>query len=47
MILVKVKCHSFRDNLFIDEIVASQNEIKKSEKVIVKRILLQELALNA
>lgn len=45
--LVKVKSHSFRDDLFINEIVASQDQIKRSEKVIIKRILLQEIALNA
>jgi len=47
MILVKVKSHSFRDDLFINEIVASQDQIRKSEKEIIKRILLKEVALNA
>ncbi len=47
MMLVKVKSHSFRDDLFINEIVASQDQIKRSEKIIIKRILLQEIALNA
>ena len=47
MILEKVKSHSYREDIFIDEIVASQNEIKESDKIMVKNILLKEFALYA
>ena len=47
MILEKVKSHYYRDDIFIDEIVASQKEIKESDKVMVKNILLKEFALYA
>ena len=47
MTLVKVKSHSYRDDLYIDEIIASQDEIKENDKVMVNNILLIEVALNA
>ena len=47
MTLVKVKNHSYRDDLYIDEIISSQDEIKENDKVMVNNILLIEVALNA
>lgn len=47
MTLVKVKSHSHRDDLYGDEIVASQDEIEESDKVMVNSVLLIEVALNA
>ena len=46
MTLEKVKSHSYRDDIFINEIIASQDEIKENDKVMVKRILLKEVALS-
>ena len=44
--LEKVKSHSYRDDLYINEIIASQDEIKENDKVMIKRILLKEVALS-
>ena len=46
MMLEKVKSHSYRDDLYINEIIASQDEIKENDKVMIKRILLKEVALS-
>jgi len=46
MTLEKVKSHSYRDDLYINEIIASQDEIKENDKVMIKRILLKEVALS-
>jgi len=47
MILLKVKSHSHRDDLYGDEIIASQDEIEESDKVMVNNVLLIEVSLNA
>ena len=46
MILVKVKSHSYRDDLYINEIIASDDEIIERDKIMVKRILLKEVTLG-
>ena len=47
MILQKVKNHTDRDDLYGDEIIASQDEIEESDKVMVNSVLLIEVSLNA
>ncbi|MFX1304152.1 MAG: hypothetical protein ACFE9X_12425 [Promethearchaeota archaeon] len=44
MILVKVMSHPNRDDIYINEIITPHNEITQSDKQMVNRILLKEVA---
>ena len=44
MILEEVMSHPRRDDIYINQIVTPYNQIKKSEKTLVNRILLKEVA---
>ncbi len=44
MILEEVMPHPRRDDIYINQIVTPYNQIKKSEKTFVNRILLKEVA---
>ncbi|MHA1884432.1 MAG: hypothetical protein ACXAAI_08300 [Promethearchaeota archaeon] len=44
MILEEVLPHPLRDDLYINQIVTPHNEVKESDKNIIKRILLKEVA---
>jgi hypothetical protein len=44
MILVKVMPHPHRDDIYINEIITPHNEITQSDKQMVNRILLKEVA---
>ena len=44
MILEEVLPHPSRDELYINQIVTPHNEVKESDKIIINRILLKEVA---
>jgi len=44
MILEEVIPHPNRDDIYINQIVTPHNQIKDSDKTLVKRILLKEIA---
>ncbi len=44
MILEQVMPHSHRDDIYINEIITPHNEITQSDKQMVNRILLKEVA---
>ena len=44
MILEEVKPHPYRDDIYINQIVTPYNQIKKSERTLINRILLKEVA---
>jgi hypothetical protein len=44
MILEEVLPHPLRDELYINKIVTPHNEVKESDKIIINRILLKEVA---
>ena len=44
MILEEVLSHPSRDELYINQIVTPHNEVKESDKIIINRILLKEVA---
>ena len=44
MILEEVLPHPSRDELYINQIVTPHNEVKESDKIIINRILLMEVA---
>ncbi len=44
MILEEVMSHPRRDDIYINQIVTPYNQIKKSDKTLVNRILLKEVA---
>ncbi|MFW9826870.1 MAG: hypothetical protein ACFFEY_04530 [Candidatus Thorarchaeota archaeon] len=44
MFLEQVKPHPKRDDIYINEIVTPHNEVSQSDKQIVNRILLKEVA---
>lgn len=43
MILEEVRSHPFRDDIYINQIVTTHNDVKESEKIIINRILLKEI----
>lgn len=44
MILEEVMPHPNREDIYINQIVTPHNQIKDSDKTLVKRILLKEIA---
>ncbi|MFW9880338.1 MAG: hypothetical protein ACFFG0_45265 [Candidatus Thorarchaeota archaeon] len=44
MILEEVLPHPMRDDIFINQIVTPHTEVKESDKNIINRILLKEVA---
>jgi len=44
MILEQVMPHPHRDDIYVNEIITPHNEIPQSDKQIVNRILLKEVA---
>ncbi|MFX0082109.1 MAG: hypothetical protein ACFE94_10185 [Candidatus Hodarchaeota archaeon] len=44
MILEEVLPHPTRDDIFINQIVTPNTEVKESDKIIINRILLREVA---
>jgi len=44
MILEQVLPHPLRDELYINQIVTPHNEVNESDKIIINRILLKEVA---
>lgn len=44
MILEEVLPHPLRDEIYINQIVTPYNEVKESDKIIINRILLKEVA---
>ncbi len=42
--LEEVLPHRFRDDIYINQIVTSHDEVKESDKIIINRILLKEVA---
>ncbi len=44
MYLEQVLPHPHRDDIYINEIITPHNEVKESDKKIVNRILLREVA---
>jgi len=44
MILEEVLPHPSRDELYVNQIVTPHNEVKESDKIIINRILLKEVA---
>jgi hypothetical protein len=44
MLLEQVRTHPQRDDIYINEIVTPHNEVTQSDKQIVNRILLKEVA---
>jgi hypothetical protein len=41
--LEEVLPHPLKDDIYINQIVTSQDEVKESEKIIINRILLREV----
>ncbi|MFX1256921.1 MAG: hypothetical protein ACFFAN_03610 [Promethearchaeota archaeon] len=46
MILEKVQKHKYREDLFFNKVIASQDEVKESEKIAINRILVKEIGLS-
>lgn len=44
MILEEVPPHPFRDDIYINSVITPYDEVKNSDKMMVKRILLKEIA---
>lgn len=44
MTLVKVKNNPYREDLFGKEIIKNQGEVDFNEKLIIKKILIEELS---
>ncbi|MCK4688417.1 MAG: hypothetical protein KAT66_09835 [Candidatus Lokiarchaeota archaeon] len=44
MLLEKVPPHPFRSEIYINTVITPHEEVKKSDKMMVKRILLKEVA---
>jgi len=44
MILEKVRSHKLRDDIYINIVITPHDEVKNSDKMMVKRILLKEVA---
>ncbi len=44
MLLEKVLRHPYRDDIYINEIITPHNEVTQSDKQMVIRILLKEIA---
>ncbi|MHA2005867.1 MAG: hypothetical protein ACXABO_00020 [Promethearchaeota archaeon] len=44
MILEEVLSHPFRDDIYINQIVTPYEDVKESDKNIINRILLKEVA---
>ncbi len=44
MILEEVPSHPFRDDIYINSVITPYDEVKNSDKMMVKRILLKEIA---
>ncbi len=44
MILEEVPPHPFRDDIYINSVITPYDEVKNSDKMMVKRILLKEVA---
>ena len=42
--LEEVKPHPFKDEIYINQIITPYEEVKESEKIIINRILLKEVA---
>ena len=42
--LEEVLSHPFREDIYINQIVTAQDEVIESEKIIINRILLKEIA---
>ena len=43
MILEEVTPHPFRDDIYINPVITSYNKVKKSDALMVKRILMSEI----
>ena len=46
MILEEVPPHPFRDDIYINTVITPYDEVKNSDKMMVKRILLKEIAIK-
>ena len=46
MILEEVPPHPFRDDIYINSVITPHDEVKNSDKMMVKRILLKEVAIK-
>lgn len=44
MLLEEVPPHPFRDEIYINTVITPHEEVKNSDKLMVKRILLKEIA---
>ena len=44
MILEEVPPHPFRDDIYINTVITPHGEVKNSAKLMVRRILLKEIA---
>lgn len=44
MILEEVPPHPSRDDIYINSVITPHDEVKNSDKMMVKRILLKEVA---
>ncbi|MFX1326204.1 MAG: hypothetical protein ACFE8N_14735 [Promethearchaeota archaeon] len=44
MTLEQVLSHPTRDDIYINQIITPHNEVKESDKIIINRILLKEVA---
>jgi hypothetical protein len=42
--LEEILSHPFRDDIYINQIVTPYDKVKESEKIIINRILLKEVA---
>jgi hypothetical protein len=43
MILEEVTPHPFRDDIYINSVITPHNKVKKSDILMVKRILMKEI----
>jgi len=46
MILEEVPPHPFKDHIYINTVITPHDEVKNSDKMMVKRILLKEVAIK-
>ena len=45
MILEQVKCHPERQDMYIDTIITPHDMIKEKDRIIINRILFEEVAM--
>jgi hypothetical protein len=46
MILEQVLPHQYRDDIYIDQVITPHEKVSTTDKIIVNRMLLREIAIS-